>query len=55
MKDELVNRLTVALRCAEKYPRAYIVCTGGGTAEKNENATGDFRRAVHETAFALLR
>ena len=39
MKDELVNRLTVALRCAEKYPRAYIVCTGGGTAEKNENAT----------------
>ena len=28
MKDELVNRLTVALRCAEKYPRAYIApCT----------------------------
>ena len=39
MKDELVNRLTVALRCVEKYPQAYIVCTGGGTAEKNENAT----------------
>ncbi len=39
MKDELVNRLTVALRCAEKYPKAYIVCTGGGTAAENENAT----------------
>ncbi len=39
MKDELVNRLTVALRCAEKYPRAYIVCTGGGTAAENGNAT----------------
>ncbi len=39
MKDELVNRLTVALRSAEKYPSAYIVCTGGGTAAENENAT----------------
>ena len=39
MKDELVNRLTVALRSAEKYPKAYIVCTGGGTAAENENAT----------------
>ena len=32
MKEELIQRLTVALRSAEKYPKAYIVCTGGGTA-----------------------
>lgn len=39
MKEELVERLRTALRSAEKYPRAYIVCTGGGTAAENENAT----------------
>ena len=39
MKDELVERLKVALRSAEKYPNAYIVCTGGGTAEENESAS----------------
>ncbi len=39
MKDELIGRLTVALVSAEKYPNAYIVCTGGGTAAENENAT----------------
>ena len=39
MKDELIERLTVALNSAEKYPNAYIVCTGGGTAEENESAT----------------
>ena len=38
MKDELVERLKVALRSAEKYPNAYIVCTGG-TAEENESAS----------------
>lgn len=25
MRDELINRLNVALRSAEKYPNAYIV------------------------------
>ena len=39
MKDELVERLQVALRSAEKYPNAYIVCTGGGTAKENDSAT----------------
>ena len=39
MKDELLERLNVALESAEKYPNAYIVCTGGGTAAKNKSAT----------------
>ena len=39
MKEELIERLTVAKNCAEKYPNALIVCTGGGTAKNNENAT----------------
>lgn len=39
MKDELIQRLNVALRSALKYPNAYIVCTGGGTAAKNISAT----------------
>ncbi|MCQ2408026.1 MAG: YdcF family protein [Oscillospiraceae bacterium] len=32
MQDELVGRLEVALKCAEHYPNAYVICTGGGTA-----------------------
>ena len=39
MKDELVERLTVAKASAEKYPNALIVCTGGGTASGNPEAT----------------
>ena len=39
MKEELTERLKVVLSSAEKYPRAYIVCTGGGTAAENESAT----------------
>ena len=39
MTDELIERLRVALASAEKYPNAFIVCTGGGTASENENAT----------------
>ena len=39
MKDELVGRLRVLKSCAEKYPNALIVCTGGGTASENEAAT----------------
>ena len=39
MRDELVERLRVVLRSAEKYPNALIVCTGGGTAAENEEAT----------------
>ncbi len=39
MRDELIERLTVVKASAEKYPNAWIVCTGGGTAAQNESAT----------------
>lgn len=39
MKEELIARLTVALSSAKKYPNAYIVCTGGGTAAENASAS----------------
>ena len=39
MREELIRRLNVALASAEKYPNAYIVCTGGGTAAQNESAS----------------
>jgi len=39
MKEELIERLKVALASAEKYPNAFIVCTGGGTASENESST----------------
>ena len=39
MQDELLGRLNVALKCANQYPNAYVLCTGGGTAAKNPNVT----------------
>ena len=39
MRDELLERLKVAKASAEKYPNALIVCTGGGTASENPDAT----------------
>ena len=39
MTDELMQRLAVAKASAEKYPNALIVCTGGGTATENPEAT----------------
>ncbi len=39
MRPELIGRLNVVLQSAEKYPNAYIVCTGGGTAANNETVT----------------
>lgn len=39
MKQELIERLKVLLNSAKKYPNAYIVCTGGGTAAENESST----------------
>ena len=39
MKDELIERLTVAKASVEKYPNSLIVCTGGGTAAENPDAT----------------
>ncbi len=32
MQEELIGRLQAAKDSAEKYPHAYILCTGGGTA-----------------------
>ncbi len=45
MRSELVGRLKTALAAAEKYPNAFILCTGGGTARYNENATEAGRMA----------
>lgn len=39
MREELIQRLNVVLNSAKKYPNCYVVCTGGGTAAENENAT----------------
>ena len=57
MRRELIERLGVALRCAEKYPNALIVCTGGGTAAENEAATeaGKMAEWLAENAVAKER
>lgn len=39
MRPELVERLKVLLAASEKYPKAVIVCTGGGTAANDPTAT----------------
>lgn len=39
MTEELIDRCKTALRCAEKYPNAYVAVTGGGTASMDRNAT----------------
>ena len=39
MDQELIRRLEVALASAQKYPNAYIVCTGGGTTSSNPYVT----------------
>ena len=39
MREELIGRLQTALRCAQKYPRCFVVCTGGGTAANDPSAT----------------
>ena len=35
MRSELIGRLETALASAKKYPNAYILCTGGGTAKSS--------------------
>ena len=45
MREELIERLRVALACAEKYPNAWIACTGGGTAAEDPTATEAGRMA----------
>ncbi len=39
MKNHLKARLNVAIKSAKKYPNAYILCTGGGTASRKKSAT----------------
>ncbi len=39
MRRELIGRLETAYASAQKYPNAYIVCTGGGTAKNNKSRT----------------
>ncbi len=46
MRDELRERLWVALRSARKYPNAMIVCTGGPTASDAPEATEAGRMAA---------
>ena len=46
MRDELIERLRVARACAEKYPNAFVVCTGGGTATEDPTATEAGRMAA---------
>ena len=45
MREELVERLKVALEASRQYPNAVIVCTGGGTAELDPTATAAGRMA----------
>lgn len=40
MKPELIGRLEVALQSAEKYPDAYLVCTGGATSDNGVTEAG---------------
>lgn len=39
IRDELKGRLQTALACAQEYPDAMILCTGGGTASQNKTVT----------------
>ena len=39
MLPELIGRLELALNAANQYPNAHIICTGGGTASEQPNAT----------------
>ncbi len=34
IQPELLDRLQVALRSAQKYPNAYVICTGGPTSNR---------------------
>ena len=37
MREELYDRLQVGLQSAQKYPNAFVICTGGGTAANSDN------------------
>lgn len=39
MKEELIGRLNTLLECAHKYPNAYLLCSGGPSADDNKEIT----------------
>jgi len=41
MRQELLDRLMVTLNSARKYPNAYVICTGGGTAAESDNTEAE--------------
>ena len=45
IRPELEERLKTALAASRQYPQAFIVCTGGGTAAENPDATEAGRMA----------
>ena len=45
MREELISRLEVVLEASKQYPKAFIVCTGGGTAADDPAATEAGRMA----------
>lgn len=45
MREELIQRLKVTLEASKQYPKAFIVCTGGGTAADDPAATEAGRMA----------
>ena len=45
MREELISRLEVVLEASKQYPKAFIVCTGGGTAADDPTATEAGRMA----------
>ena len=57
MKEELIHRLETLKHCAEKYPNALIVCTGGGTARDNPSVTeaGEMARWLRENGIEPSR
>ena len=57
MRDELIHRLETLVRCAEKYPNAWIVCTGGGTARDNPSVTeaGEMAKWLRENGIDSSR
>ena len=57
MKRELIGRLETALASAQKYPNAYVVCTGGGTARNDKTVTeaGQMARWLEKKGISRTR
>ena len=56
MQEELIGRLECAKRSAEKYPKAYVLCTGGGTAASAATTEADAMAAwLEENGIAKER